>query len=138
MTEIQISDDFDLDKLAESGQCFCWRRAAEGGYRIVHRDRCLTIRQVGEDRCRLSCSEAEFERVWRVYFDLDTDYRAIRRAVRETEDPFLALAFAAGAMLYVVVEELIPEMSAGEHSNVGVVCFAVGFSLMMALDVALG
>jgi len=51
--------------------------------------------------------------------------------------PYL-LSFAAGAMLYVVVEELIPEMSAGEHSNVGVVMFAVGFSLMMALDVALG
>ena len=48
------------------------------------------------------------------------------------------LAFAAGAMLYVVVEELIPEMSAGEHSNIGVISFAVGFSLMMALDVALG
>ena len=51
--------------------------------------------------------------------------------------PYL-LSFAAGAMLYVVVEELIPEMSAGEHSNVGVVAFALGFSLMMALDVALG
>lgn len=48
------------------------------------------------------------------------------------------LSFAAGAMLYVVVEELIPEMSSGEHSNVGVVSFAIGFSLMMALDVALG
>ena len=51
--------------------------------------------------------------------------------------PYL-LSFAAGAMLYVVVEELIPEMSAGEHSNLGTVFFAVGFSLMMALDVALG
>ena len=51
--------------------------------------------------------------------------------------PYL-LSFAAGAMLYVVVEELIPEMSVGEHSNVGVVSFAIGFSLMMALDVALG
>ena len=51
--------------------------------------------------------------------------------------PYL-LSFAAGAMMYVVVEELIPEMSAGEHSNIGVVFFAVGFSLMMALDVALG
>ena len=51
--------------------------------------------------------------------------------------PYL-LAFAAGAMLYVVVEELIPEMSEGEHSNIGVVSFAFGFTLMMALDVALG
>ncbi len=51
--------------------------------------------------------------------------------------PYL-LSFAAGAMLYVVVEELTPEMSAVEHSNIGVVFFAVGFSLMMALDVALG
>ena len=48
------------------------------------------------------------------------------------------LAFAAGAMLYVVVEELIPEMSEGEHSNIGTVFFAFGFALMMALDVALG
>ena len=51
--------------------------------------------------------------------------------------PYL-LAFSAGAMLYVVVEELIPEMSEGEHSNIGTIFFAVGFSLMMVLDVALG
>ena len=51
--------------------------------------------------------------------------------------PYL-LSFAAGAMLYVVVEELIPEMSQGQHSNIGTVFFAVGFSLMMVLDVALG
>ena len=51
--------------------------------------------------------------------------------------PYL-LSFAAGAMLYVVVEELIPEMSQGKHSNIGTVFFAVGFSLMMVLDVALG
>lgn len=48
------------------------------------------------------------------------------------------LSFAAGAMIYVVVEELIPEMSQGEHSNTGVVMFALGFTVMMALDVALG
>ena len=51
--------------------------------------------------------------------------------------PYL-LSFAAGAMMYVVVEELIPEMSEGEHSNIGVLMFALGFTLMMALDVALG
>ena len=51
--------------------------------------------------------------------------------------PYL-LSFAAGAMVYVVVEELIPEMSEGGHSNVGTILFAAGFMVMMALDVALG
>lgn len=51
--------------------------------------------------------------------------------------PYL-LAFAAGAMLYVVIEELIPEASTGEHSNLGTVGFAIGFTLMMTLDVVLG
>ena len=48
------------------------------------------------------------------------------------------LAFAAGAMMYVVVEELIPEMSEGKHSNIGTVAFALGFVVMMILDVTLG
>jgi ZIP family zinc transporter len=48
------------------------------------------------------------------------------------------LSFAAGAMMYVVVEELIPEMSQGKHSNLGTIFFAIGFTVMMALDVALG
>lgn len=51
--------------------------------------------------------------------------------------PYL-LSFAAGAMVYVVVEELIPEASAGEHSNLGTLFFAAGFTVMLALDVALG
>ena len=51
--------------------------------------------------------------------------------------PYL-LAFAAGSMLYVVVEELIPETAEGKHSNLGTIGFAVGFALMMILDVALG
>ncbi len=54
--------------------------------------------------------------------------------------PFIPyfLSFSAGAMIYVVVEDLIPEMSQGKHSNIGTMFFAAGFSLMMALDVALG
>lgn len=51
--------------------------------------------------------------------------------------PYL-LSFAAGAMLYVVVEELIPEMSNGKHSHIGTICFIVGFSMMMVLDFLLG
>ena len=51
--------------------------------------------------------------------------------------PYL-LSFAAGAMIYVVIEELVPEMAEGEHSNVGTIFFAIGFTIMMSLDVALG
>ena len=48
------------------------------------------------------------------------------------------LSFAAGAMIYVVIEELIPEATQGDHSNAGTLFFALGFSVMMILDVALG
>ena len=51
--------------------------------------------------------------------------------------PFLQ-AFAAGAMIYVVIEELIPEMSKGKHSNIGTIAFSLGFVLMMVLDITLG
>jgi len=51
--------------------------------------------------------------------------------------PYL-LGFAAGAMIYVVVEELIPEMSSGEHSNIGTVFFSIGFTVMIAMDMLLG
>ena len=51
--------------------------------------------------------------------------------------PYL-LAYAAGAMIYVVVEELIPESAEGTHSNIGTIGFALGFVLMMMLDVAFG
>ena len=51
--------------------------------------------------------------------------------------PYL-LSFAAGAMMYVVIEELIPETESGEHSNIGTIGAAIGFVIMMILDVALG
>ena len=51
--------------------------------------------------------------------------------------PYL-VSFAAGAMAYVVVEELIPEGSQGDHTNIATIGFAIGFVLMMILDVALG
>ena len=51
--------------------------------------------------------------------------------------PYL-LSFAAGAMLYVVVEELVPEMAEGKPAHLGTLFFAIGFSIMMVLDVALG
>ena len=61
----------------------------------------------------------------------------LRKSISGTLQKSLT-GFAAGAMMYVVVEELIPEMSEGKHNNFGTIAFAVGFVLMMVLDVALG
>jgi ZIP family zinc transporter len=63
---------------------------------------------------------------------------AVLAAVLLTSAMPWLLAFAAGAMLYVVVEELVPEYSQGRHSNIGTIGFAIGFALMMVLDVVLG
>ncbi len=70
--------------------------------------------------------------------DIGHMMQAILAAIGGGQHYAVDLVGAGGAMLYVVVEELIPEMSQGQHSNVGTVLFVVGFSVMMVLDVALG
>ena len=88
-------DDFDLDRIAESGQCFRWEPAEGGGYRIPFREECLYIRAAGEGGFELDCSEAEFLALWRDYFDQDTDYSGIRNRIDREEDPFLFRAAQA-------------------------------------------
>ena len=72
--------------------------------------------------------------------DMDGVTGADIKNVKTGETPILPymLSFAAGAMIYVVIEELIPESAEGEHSNLGTIGFAIGFALMMVLDVVLG
>lgn len=61
----------------------------------------------------------------------------MKKTIHKTVEKLL-IGFAAGAMMYVVVEELIPESQEGEHSNIGTIGVAIGFVIMMILDVALG
>lgn len=89
MYRLRIEDDLDLTKIADSGQCFRWEALAGGAYRIVHRAHCVTVTPLGEGCFDFSCDEAEFRSVWREYFDLGTDYRAVRSRVRREEDPYL-------------------------------------------------
>ena len=84
-----IADDFDLTRIAESGQCFRWEPAPDGGYRVLNRASCLYVRKLGERAFEFECDEAQFEETWRGYFDLAEDYAAIRSRVDPEEDPFL-------------------------------------------------
>lgn len=87
--EIEINDDFDLRRIHESGQCFRWEPVGERGFRIPHREACLRIEPRGERTWQLDCTAAEFDALWRDYFDLDEDYAHIRARIDPESDPFL-------------------------------------------------
>lgn len=90
-TKISLSEPVSLDRIADSGQCFRWVRT-DDGYRVPHREKDLFVRQ--DDPCTLemSCSEKEYETVWKGYFDLDARYDDICSRVSEERDPFLSAA----------------------------------------------
>ncbi len=79
--EIKISDDFDLKKIIDSGQCFRPKEIAAGTYRFITGDNVLNISERGEGIFEADCSAAVWERVWANYFDLSTDYAGIRRDI---------------------------------------------------------
>lgn len=86
---IHIADDFDLARIANSGQCFRWERVSDEGYRVLHRDKCLYVRKLDDHAFDFGCDEAQFEDTWKGYFDLGENYAAIRMRIDSAEDPFL-------------------------------------------------
>lgn len=104
-TEKQIADDFDLEKIADSGQCFRWERTGPDSYRIPCGRRCLNIARIAEGRYTLDCSEEDYFTLWRPYFDLDTDYSEIRSRVDPGEDPFLFRAAEAQRGLRILRQD---------------------------------
>ena len=86
---LSIADDFDLDRIAGSGQCFRWERITDGSWRILHGSECLYALDRGDGHFSFSCEEEKFDNLWREYFDLSEDYTAIRRRIDPEADPFL-------------------------------------------------
>ena len=105
MMEIRIQDDFDLDKIARSGQCFRWEKAEEKAWRMVHKGQCLSIWELGEGWYLLSCSEDAYHAHWRPYFDLDEDYRRIRAKIKAADDPFLPAACTYGKGIRILRQD---------------------------------
>ena len=91
-TVIQITDDFNLRKIAESGQCFRWNHIDDREYRIIYNGKCLYITQIAEAEYRINCDKKEFEMIWKPYFDLGEDYGKIRARIDRQRDPFLYFA----------------------------------------------
>ena len=89
---IQISDDFDLDRIADSGQCFRWTKRDDIrglSYRIIAGEKCLYITALGDGCYDFSCTEEEYKHFWENYFDLKESYRGIRERIDPAQDSFL-------------------------------------------------
>ena len=105
MTEIHIHDDFDLDRIAESGQCFRWVKESPQTYRIVHGAHCLLIQALGNGRFNFSCTENEYRTIWYDYFDFGEDYHSVRSRICEKEDPFLFRACEYGKGIRILRQD---------------------------------
>ena len=103
-TIIQIADDFDLEKIADSGQCFRWQREGDT-YRIPFHDSLLSIRHVGGDDYAVNCTAEEFDNIWRPYFDLGRSYRAIRGKIKKKDDPVLFEAAKLGQGIRILEQD---------------------------------
>ena len=86
---VTITDDFDLDRIANSGQCFRWTKMDTSTYRIVAGAFCIYVSDLGRSCYEFSYSEEEYRDFWHGYFNLDEDYRKIRERIDPKADPFL-------------------------------------------------
>lgn len=105
---VEIKDDLDLQKIAESGQCFRWEKTEALDnpvlYRIIAGGRVLFIEDRGECVFDLSCSENDYVSFWHDYLDLDTDYRKIRSYVKK-DDGFLSRAAENGKGIRILRQD---------------------------------
>ncbi|MCR5451118.1 MAG: 8-oxoguanine DNA glycosylase [Lachnospiraceae bacterium] len=88
---VDFNDDFDAEKIADSGQCFRWEALDENTYRIPFGRERLYLTKTGEDKYELDCSESEYDSVWSGYFDTELSYRKIRAAAGD-DDHFMKAA----------------------------------------------
>lgn len=97
-------EDFCLENIAESGQCFRMTKETDGSYTAVAGGRVVNIAEIRPQRFRFSCAKAAFEGFWKNYFDLGTDYAAFRAQV-PPEDLFLHAAFKAARGMRILRQE---------------------------------
>ncbi len=101
---IRIEDDFDLAKIADSGQCFRFNKCGDG-YGVVAGDKYLFVKKVGDMEYDFSCDEKEFKDFWENYFDLKTSYSGIRQRIDKEEDEYLFRASEFGKGIRILCQD---------------------------------
>ncbi len=108
---VKIEDDFDLGKIADSGQCFRFNecpKTADGGnkrYSIAALDRHLFITELGDDSYEFDCSQDEYDGFWKNYFDLNLSYKDIRDRIDKDRDPYLYGAAQYGKGIRILKQD---------------------------------
>jgi N-glycosylase/DNA lyase len=112
----------NLDQIAESGQCFRWKKTADGTYEIPAFGRVLTISESGESgEFTLDCDEKEWDSVWSRYFDMDTDYDRIASLIEESDDEYMKAAYIYGNGIRILrqdVWEMIITFLISQNNNI--------------------
>lgn len=103
--QIEIRDDFDLEKISTSGQCFRVRRFDRGTYRFITGDQVLYIRKTGQDQFMVSCNEEDWKNIWSTYFDLGRSYQEIYDA-EYNKHPFVREAMDYGRGLRILRQQV--------------------------------
>lgn len=101
---LKIQDDFDLNKIADSGQCFRFNQCPEG-YSVAAGDRHVFIKELGDDTYDFDCSKEEYEEFWKGYFDLDLNYSEIRGKIDRKKDPYLYNAAIYGKGIRILRQD---------------------------------
>ncbi len=102
--EVTISDDFSMEKIMESGQCFRVRRFPDGVYRFMTGISAVYLRSLGKGRYEASCTPETWDSLWTPYFDLTRDYAALRRRAGG-KNPFVDAAMETGAGLRILRQD---------------------------------
>ena len=108
---ITIDDDFDLGKIADSGQCFRFNEVPSAGgalkkrYSVAAGNRHVFVRELGENQYEFSCSKEDFDGFWKNYFDLELSYKNIRQLIDPKEDPYLFTAQEYGKGIRILRQD---------------------------------
>ena len=124
---IEIRDDFDLGKIAKSGQCFRAKHLGAGVFRFVTGMHLLCIRRLSGSQYSVSCGAEEWKTVWHPYFDLDTDYRTIRKE-EQGKHPCIRKAVEYGRGLRILRQdawEMLVTFIISQRKNISAIAKAV-------------